>query len=134
MRAVDILADLYGPEFILVGYFQGKFEEEPLKARLIAASSTAVTGLLKPFLLPLISTLGFIIMPILAAKRMAEGDPSGSKAYLQVWGVTFLALFGSCALVLLIGYTFSLLWTGAILATLCALSTIFNVARAMKTS
>lgn len=132
--ATEILADLYGPEFILIRHFHDRFETEPVKARFVAASSTALTGLLKPFLLPLISTLGFILMPILAAKNMVEGSPEGTKAYLQAWGVSTLGLVGSFGIFLLIGYSFPLLWTAALLAGLCALSTIFHVAKAMKTT
>jgi len=131
-RTSGILADLFGPEFIAVRNMKGTYQRHPVGARIGTGTVAAVSGLLKPFLAPLIAALGLVLMPIMAGVASQKGDVEGTKGYLKAWGFCALTIGATVAFMAITTYFMPLLWSSALVVVIVTLSVIFHVQKAMK--
>jgi hypothetical protein len=131
-RTSGILADLFGPEFILHRNMKGTFRNYPVGARVGFGTAAAISGLFKPFLCPLIAALGLVLMPIKAGIASHRGDVEGTKSYLKAWGFCFLTVAGTFTFLTVSTYFMPLLWSSALVVVIVTLSVIFHVQKAMK--
>ncbi len=129
--ASSILADLYGPEFIAMRSASSQFEAYPVSARVAAATTAAITGLAKPFILPLITAVGLLLLPLTAGIKAKNGDYEGAKNHLKAWGCCVLILGATALFLGVTTYQMPLVWSSATFVSMCALSIILHVRKAL---
>ena len=90
-----------------------------------------ISGIMKPFLIPLIAAIGIILMPILAGIALYRGDKEAARSYLGAFGACVLIL-GACAAYLYVSaYHMPLNVSVAVSVCLVALSVILHIRGAM---
>lgn len=131
-RTSGILADLFGPEFIAQRNMGGTFRKYPVGARIASGTVATVSGLLKPFLCPLIAALGIVLMPIKAGVASCRGDVEGTKGYLEAWVFCILTVAATVAFLAVTTYFMPLIWSSSLGVVMVALSVILHVQKAMR--
>jgi hypothetical protein len=131
-RTSGILADLFGPEFILQRNMGENFRKYPVGARVAAGAAATVSGLFKPFLCPLIAATGLLLLPIKAGIASYRGDAQGTKDYLKAWSFCILSIGLTVAFLTTTTYFMPLVYSSALVVGIVSLSIIFHVKKAMK--
>ncbi|MCC5832674.1 MAG: hypothetical protein JJU12_06500 [Chlamydiales bacterium] len=131
-RTGGILADLFGPEFILHRNMGETFRKHPVAARVGFGTAATLSGLVKPLICPLIAALGLVLMPIKAGVASYKGDVEGAKANLKAWGFCCLTIVATVAFFAVTTYCMPLLWSSALAIAILSLSVICHVHKAMK--
>ncbi len=126
----DPIEGLFGPEFILQRNMP--YRSHPVASRVAMGTVATISGIIMPFLSPLLAALGFILMPILAGVVACMGDSKGAKGYLQAWGVSVFTLAASVAFMSLTTFYLPLIWSSVLAISLIGLSVILHVRKAMK--
>lgn len=131
-KALEIMGDLYGPEFIIQRRYGAVYEQYPFGTRVATVPLAALLGFIKPVVIPLLAALGLVLFPILAVTRMFHGDITGARGYLISTGLCLLTLMGSLGFVAVIAYSLPLVWSSAVMITIFAISVILHVRQAVK--
>lgn len=108
------------------------YTNHPIAARFVTVSANTVFGVVKVFVLPFMSAIGLVVMPIIAAFKAYRGDWAGAKQWLSAWGFCLLAGVGVFAFVALSGFHMTLLQATAVVVTGTALSVIIHIWRVAK--
>lgn len=130
-KTCDVLGDVFGPEYMVHRRLGGIYSRHPVGARIVTANVSTLSGLLKPFLVPIIAAVGLLILPIIAAAKF-KGDRESAKGHLKAWGFCFLTIGATVAFFSLTTFYMPLVWSSAVVASICALSIILHVYKAMK--
>ncbi|MCH9628032.1 MAG: hypothetical protein S4CHLAM2_16820 [Chlamydiales bacterium] len=129
--AMSIVADLYGPEFIVMRSAFSQFEARPVSSRVAAVTVATITGLVKPFILPLITAVGLLLLPVTAGLKAKNGDYQGAKNHLKAWVFCVLISGAIVAFLAVTTYHMPLVWSSATFVSMCALSIILHVRKAL---
>ncbi len=126
ISAVQIFSDWVIPEGIIQRELGDFYKENPVMARVIVAPIALTSGVLKVALFPIITLVGILVMPIIAAVRACQGDKQACE-WLKATGLCVLGFTGSILFIGMMCYYMPLIASTAFLVSFLSVSIICHV-------
>jgi len=129
--ACQIYRDWIIPEGMIQRRLGKFYANHPIMSRIIASTYGVLGGFIKTFLIPLISLVGTVVMPIIALARFVFKKRDAGD-WLKAWAFTFITFTASCVFLALACYDLRLIQTSILISTFIASSIIGHVYTLIK--
>lgn len=132
---LKISNSFFAPEAYLKDRYLGDFYANHLvMSRYTMVPVGALCGFSKPFLFPVISAIGVVVLPIIALLKLADGHRNdkpesikNGKDCLKAWAFSILGVGATIAFLAITAYFIPLVWSSALFLSFTVVSVSVHV-------